>query len=68
MLIIAYIKIMSDNSFITFTYFISFDADHKLGSSEGRPCLPCFIDEDMRFLEVQLFVHSFQDFCEALLT
>ena len=59
---------MSYSLFITFTCFISFDPDHKPVSSEGRSCLPRFIDGDMRFLEVQLFVHSFQDFCAALLT
>lgn len=58
---------MSYSLFITFTHFISFNLDHEPVSSEGRFCLPLFTDEDIRLIEVHLFVHSFQDFCAALL-
>lgn len=59
---------MSYSLFITFTYFISFNHDHKSVSLEGRSCLPHFIDEEMSFMEVQWLVHSFQDFSATLLT
>lgn len=44
---------MSYSLFIAFTYFISFNPDHKPVSLEGRSCLPRFINEEMSFMEVQ---------------